>query len=66
MDFLDVVKSNVKNSVLVCLKVVDVYFPAVFTLEKCLGMTTLDHVITVPFFEGKSELNFIFLNLNNR
>ena len=50
MDFLDVVKSNVKNSVLVCLKVVDVYFPAVFTLEKCLGMTTLDHVITVPSF----------------
>ena len=66
MDFLDVIKSNVESSVLVCLKVVDVYFPAVFTLEKCLGMTTLDHVITVPFFEGKSELNFIFLNLNNR
>ena len=50
MDFLDVIKSNVENSVLVCLKVVDVYFPAVFTLEKCLGMTTLDHVITVPPF----------------
>ena len=50
MDFLDVIKSNVENSVLVCLKVVDVYFPTVFTLEKCLGMTTLDHVITVPSF----------------
>ena len=50
MDFLDVIKSNVESSVLVCLKVVDVYFPAVFTLEKCLGMTTLDHVITVPSF----------------
>ena len=66
MDFLEVIKRNVENSVLVCLKYLDVHFPAVLTLEKCLGMTTLDHVITVPFFEGKSELNFIFLNLNNR
>ena len=67
MDFLEVIKRNVENSVLVCLKDLDVHFPAVLTLEKCLGMTTLHHVITVPsFFEGKSELNFIFLNLNNR
>ena len=50
MDFLDVIKSNVENSVLICLKVLDVYFSAVFTLEKCLGMTKLDHVITVPSF----------------
>ena len=50
MDFLEVIKRNAENSVLVCLKVLDVYFPAVFTLEKCLGMTTLDHVITVPSF----------------
>ena len=62
MDFLDVVKSNVKNSVLVCLKVVDVYFPAVFTLEKCLGMTTLDHVITVPsFVKVNLSLSLYFL-----
>ena len=62
MDFLDVVKSNVENSVLVCLKVVDVYFPAVFTLEKCLGMTTLDHVITVPsFVKVNLSLNLYFL-----
>ena len=50
MDFLEVIKRNVENSVLVCLKVLDVHFPAVLTLEKCLGMTTLDHVITVPSF----------------
>ena len=50
MDFLEVIKRNVENSVLVCLKVLDVHFPAVLTLEKCLGMTTLDHVITVPPF----------------
>ena len=67
MDFLEVIKRNAENSVLVCLKVLDVYFPAVFTLEKCLGN---DHVgprdnCTI-IFEGKSELNFIFLNLNNR
>ena len=62
MDFLDVVKSNVENSVLVCLKVVDVYFPAVFTLEKCLGMTTLDHVITVPsFVKVNLSLSLYFL-----
>ena len=62
MDFLDVVKSNVKNSVLVCLKVVDVYFSAVFTLEKCLGMTTLDHVITVPsFVKVNLSLSLYFL-----
>ena len=39
-------------------------------VEKCLGMTTLDHVITVRtiILKGKlkSELKFIFLNLNNR
>ena len=50
MDFLEVIKRNVENSVLVCLKDLDVHFPAVLTLEKCLGMTTLDHVITVPPF----------------
>ena len=50
MDFLEVIKRNAENSVLVCLKVLDVHFPAVLTLEKCLGMTTLDHVITVPSF----------------
>ena len=62
MDFLDVIKSNVENSVLVCLKVVDVYFPAVLTLEKCLGMTTLDHVITVPsFVKVNLSLNLYFL-----
>ena len=62
MDFLDVIKSNVENSVLVCLKVLDVYFPAVFTLEKCLGMTKLDHVITVPsFLKVNLSLSFYFL-----
>ena len=50
MDFLEVIKRNVENRFLVCLKVLDVYFPPVLTLEKCLGMTTLDHVITVPSF----------------
>ena len=50
MDFLEVIKRNAENSVLVCLKVLDVHFPAVLTLDKCLGMTTLDHVITVPSF----------------
>ena len=66
MDFLEVIKKNVENSVLVCLKDLDVHFPAVLTLEKCLGMTTLDHVNCTIIFEGKSELNFIFLNSNNR
>ena len=62
MDFLDVIKINVENSVLVCLKVVDMYFPAVFTLEKCLGMTTLDHVITVPpFVKVNLSLSLYFL-----
>ena len=50
MDFLEVIKRIVENSVLVCLKDLDVHFPAVLTLEKCLGMSTLDHVITVPSF----------------
>ena len=39
-------------------------------VEKCLGMTTLDHVITVRtiILKGKlkSKLKFIFLTLNNR
>ena len=62
MDFLDVIKSNVENSVLVCLKVFDVDFPAVFTLDKCLGMTTLDHVITVPsFVKVNLSLSLYFL-----
>ena len=53
MDFPEAIKTNAENSALVCLKVLDVYFPAVFTLGKCLGMTTLDHadhVINVPSF----------------
>ena len=62
MDFLDIIKSNVENSVLVCFKVLDVYFPAVFTLEKCLGMTTLDHVITgQPFVKVNLSLSLYFL-----
>ena len=56
MDFLEVIKRNVENSVLVCLKDLDVHFPAVLTLEKCLGMSTLDHVITV--------LSFLKVNLS--
>ena len=39
-------------------------------VEKCLGMTSLDHVINVHtiILKGKlkSKLKFIFLNLNNR
>ena len=39
-------------------------------VEKCLGMTTLDHVINVRtiILKGKlkSKLKFTFLNLNNR
>ena len=59
MDFLEAIKRNVENSVLVFLKVLDVYFAAVFTMEKCLGMTTLDHVITVvpSFFRKTVSLN---------
>ena len=60
MEFLEVVKRNVENSVLVCLKVLDVYFPAVFTMEKCLGMTTLDHVVT-PFVKVNLRLSLYFL-----
>ena len=67
---LEVIKRNAENGVLVCLKVLDVYFPAVFMVEKCLGMTTSDHVITVRTIILKSKLKskrkFIFLNLNNR
>ena len=68
MDFLEANKTDVENSVLVCLKVLDVYFPAVFTMEKCLGMATLDHVITVRTIicKGKYKLKFTFLNHNNR
>ena len=62
MDFLEVIKRNVENSVLVCLKDLDVHFPAVLTLEKCLGMTTLDHVITVPpFVKVNLSLSLYFL-----
>ena len=64
MDFLNVIKRNVENSVLVCLKVLDMYFPAVLTLEikRCLGMTTLDHVITVPsFLKVNLSLSLYFL-----
>ena len=61
MDFLEANKTNVENSVLVCFKVLDVYFPAVFT-EKCLGMTTLDHVVTVPsFVKVNLSLSLYFL-----
>ena len=64
MDFLEVIKRNVENSVLVCLKVLDVYFPAVLTLEKCLGMSTLDHMITVPsFLKVNLSLILYFLTL---
>ena len=53
VDFLEAIKRNVENGVLVCFKVLDVYFPVVFMVGKkvsTLGMTTLDHVITVPSF----------------
>ena len=58
---------NVENSVLVCL-VLDVYFPAVFMVENCQGMTTFDHIRTncTIICKGKRKLKFIFLNLNNR
>ena len=45
LDFLEAIKRNVENRVLVCFKVLDVYFPAVFMVGKkvsALGMTTLD------------------------
>ena len=62
MAFLEVIKRNAESSVLVCLKVLDVYFPAVFMVEKCLGMTTLDHVITVqPFVKVNLSLSLYFL-----
>ena len=62
MDFPEAIKTNAENSALVCLKVLDVYFPAVFTLEKCLGMTSLDHVITVPsFLKVNVSLSLYFL-----
>ena len=50
LDFLEAIKRNVENRVLVCFKVLDVYFPAVFMVGKkvsALAMTTLDHVITL-------------------
>ena len=50
MEFLESIKSNVENSVLVCLKVLDVYFAAVFSMEKCLEMTASDLVITAASF----------------
>ena len=62
MDFLEANKANVENSVLVCFKVLDAYFPAVLTMEKCLGMTTLDHVVTVPsFVKVNLSLSLYFL-----
>ena len=39
MAFLEAILSNVENGVLVCLKVLDMYLPAVFVVEKCQGMT---------------------------
>ena len=53
VDFLEAIKRNVENGVLVCFKVLDVYFPVVFMVGKkvsTIGMTTLDQVITVPSF----------------
>ena len=57
MDFLEAIKRNVENRVLVCFKVLDVYFPAVFMVGKkvsTLGMVRNDHVgprnNTVPSF----------------
>ena len=66
MDFLEAIKRNVENRVLVCFKAVDVYFPAVFMVGKkvsTLGMTTLlDHVITVPsFLKVNLSLSLYFL-----
>ena len=65
MDFLEAIKRNVENRVLVCFKAVDVYFPAVFMVGK---NSRNDHVAGPRYnctiiFEGKSKLKFIFLNL---
>ena len=65
MDFLEAIKRNVENRVLVCFKVPDVYFPAVFVVGKkvsTLGMTTFDHVITVrSFLKVNLSLSLYFL-----
>ena len=68
MAFLEAILRNVENGVLVCLKVLDMYLPAVFVVEKCQGMTKSDHVITnsTIICEGKCKLKFLFLSLNNR
>ena len=58
MDFLEVIQRNVENSVLVCLKVIDVYSQAVFTMETCPGKTTLEHVVT-PFVKVNLSSNFL-------
>ena len=63
--FLEAIKRNVENSVLVCFKVLDVYFPAVFMVGKKVstpGMTTLDHVTTVSsFLKVNLSLSLYFL-----
>ena len=41
MDFLEANKTNVENSVLVCFKVLDVYFPAVSTMEKWVSSSCM-------------------------
>ena len=65
MDFLEAIKRNVENRVLVGFKVLVVYFPAVFMVGKkvsTLGMTALDHVITVPsFLKVNLSLSVYFL-----
>ena len=65
MAFLEAILRNVEKSV--CLKVLDVYLPAVFMVEKCQGIKS-DHVITncTIICEGKCKLKFLFLSLNNR
>ena len=66
MAFLEEILRNVENSVLVCLKILDMYLPAVFMVEKCQGMTKSDHVITncAIIREGKYKPKFLFLSLN--
>ena len=70
IEFLEAIKRKVENSVIVCFKLLGVYFPAVFMVGKrvsTLGMTTLDHVSTVPsFLKVNLSFKFIILNLNNR
>ena len=67
MTFLEAILRNVENGVLVCLKVLDMYLPAVSVVEKCQGMTKSDHITNSTIIcEGKCKLKFLFLSLNNR